>query len=155
MSHGPSMPGVARLPRRWAARRRAGIRARLRRAQLDLALARGADPWSAAELMVRASRLGSLSERRRLADGLLTLVSLAEHQRRSSRYVGVRRQAVLEQRESLLALAARLAEPAPVDVPVVAQIAMLLSDPLSPVYEGGTNPQGLAEVTVRCMHCLR
>jgi hypothetical protein len=38
---------------------------------------------------------------------------------------------------------------------VVAQIAMLLSDPLSPVYEGGKHPQGLAEVTVRCMHCLR
>jgi hypothetical protein len=155
MSTAASLAGVSRLPQSWAGRRRAGIRARVRRAQLDGALAQGADPWSTAELLVRASRLGSLSERRTLAAGLLTLVSLAERQRSSSPYVGVRHQVVLEQRESLLALAERLGQPAPVDVPVVAQIAQLLSDPSSPVYAGGKNPQGLAEVTVRCLQCLQ
>jgi hypothetical protein len=151
MSHVASTAGVSRLPRSWAGRRRAGIRARVRRPQLDDALARGADPWSAAELMVRASRLSSRSERCRLAAGLLELVSIAEHERRASPYVGIRRQVVLEQRESLLALAERLGQPAPVDLPVVAQIALLLADPLSPVYQGGTDPQGLAEVTVGCL----
>jgi hypothetical protein len=154
MSHATPMAGVSRLPQSWAGRRRAGIRARLRRAQLDSSLAQGADPWSAAELLVRASRLGSLSERRTLAAGLLRLVSLAERRRRSSPYVGVRHRVVLDQRESLLALAERLREPAPVDVPVVAQIALLLSDPSSPVYEGGKNPRSLAEVTVRCIQRL-
>ncbi len=155
MSRDASMAGVSRLPQSWAGRRRAAIRARLRRAQLDHALAQGADPWSAAELLVRASRLGSLSERRTLAAGLHTLVSLADRQRRSSPYVGVRHQVVLEERDSLLALAERLAQPAPVDVPVVAQIALLLSDPSSPVYEGGKNPRGLGEVTERCLQRLQ
>lgn len=154
MSHVAAMAGVSRLPRTWAGRRLAGIRARLRRFQLDAELVQGADPWSAAELMARASRLSSLSERRKLAAGLLELVSLAEHQRRPSPYVGVRHEVVLEQRESLLALAGRLEQSAPVDVPVVAQIALLLSDPASPVYQGGKHPQDLAEATVRCLQCL-
>jgi hypothetical protein len=148
------MTTVARLPQNWAGRRRAGIRARLRRLQLDDALARGADPWSTAELMVRASRLSSLSERRTLAAGLLELVSIAERQRRSSPYVSVRHHVVLEQRDSFLALAERLGQPAPVDVAVVAQIALLLSDPSSPVYQGGQHPQRLAAVTARCLQSL-
>jgi hypothetical protein len=148
------MAGVSRLPRSWAGRRRAGIRARLRRFQLDDALAQGADPWSTAELMVRASRLSSLSERRKLAEGLLELVSLAEHRRRPSPYAPVRHRVVLEERESLLVLAERLGQPAPVDVAVVAQLALLLSHPASPAYQGGDPPQALAEVTIRCLQCL-
>jgi hypothetical protein len=127
---------------------------RLRRFQLDRALAQGVDPWSDAELMLRASRLGSLAERRRLAAGLVELVSVAEHQRRSSPYVSVRHKVVLEQREPLLALADRLGHPAPVAVPVVARIALLLSDPLSPVYQGGTHPHCLAETALRCLQAL-
>jgi hypothetical protein len=154
MSHVASTAGVSRLPRSWPSRRRAGIRARVRRPQLDDALAQGADPWSGPELMVRASRLSSLSERRKLAAGLLELVSIAEHQRRASPYVGVRRQVVLEQREALLVLAERLGQPAPVAVAVVARVALLLSDPLSPVYQGGTRPEGLAELTIGCLRGL-
>ena len=153
MSPAPSMT-VARLPRNWTGWWRAGIRARLRRRQLDDALARGADPWSTAELMVRASRLSSLTERRMLSAGLLELVSIAERQRRSGPHMGVRHQVVLEQRDSLLALAERLGQPAPVDVAVVAQIALLLSDPSSPVFQGGKRPQGLATVTARCLQSL-
>jgi hypothetical protein len=101
--------------------------------------------------MSRASRLSSLSERRRLAAGIAALVALAEDRRQVSAYVGVRHQVVLEQRESLLALAERLGQLAPVAVPIVAQIAVLLSDPCSPVYQGGKDPRGLAEVTSRCL----
>jgi hypothetical protein len=153
MSLAPSMT-IARLPQNWTGWRRAGIRARVRRFRLDTALAHGANPWSTPELLVRASRLSSLSERRTLAAGLIELVSIAEHQRRSSPYVAVRRDVVLEEREALLALAERLGQPAPVDVAVVAQIAVLLSDPSSPVFQGGTRPQGLAAVTARCLQSL-
>lgn len=104
--------------------------------------------------MVRASRLSSLSERRKLAAGLLELVSISEQSRRSSRYIGIRHHVVLEARESLLALAERLGQPAPVDIAVVAQIAVLLSDPSSPVFQGGKRPQGLAAVTARCLQSL-
>jgi hypothetical protein len=154
MSQVASMTRVSAMPRSWAGRRRAGMYVRRRRFQLDRALAQGADPWSAAELMIRASRLSSLSERRKLAAGLMELVSLAKHQRRPSPYVSVRHKLVLEQREQLVALAERLGQPAPIDVPVVAQIALLLSDPLSPAYQGGTHPQRLAELTVGCLERL-
>ena len=53
---------------------------------------------------------------------------------------------VLEQRESFAALAERVFQPAPVDVAVVAQLALLLSDSSSPVYAGGRDPGSLAEV---------
>ena len=154
MSHVASLTGVSGVPRSWAGRWRAGIHVRLRRFQLDHALAQGVDPWSDAELMLRASRLASLAERRRLAAGLVELVSIAEHQRRSSPYVSVRHKVVLEQREPLHALADRLGQPAPVAVPVVARIALLLSDPLSPVYQGGTHPHCLGETALRCLQSL-
>jgi hypothetical protein len=154
MSQVASPAGVSRLPRSWTGRRRAVIRARLWRSQLDRELAHGADPWSAAELMVRASRLTSLSERRQLAAGLEQLVSLAERGRRASPYVAVRHQVVLAQRASLLALAERLDRPAPVEVRVLAQISVLLSDPCSPVYQGGKHPQGLATLTAGCLQRL-
>jgi hypothetical protein len=57
---------------------------------------------------------------------------------------------VLEQREVLLALAERLFQPAPVDVAVVAQFAVLLSDASSPVYVSGRDPGSLADVIHRC-----
>jgi hypothetical protein len=154
MSRGAAIVGVSSVPRSWAGRRRVGIRARLRRFQLDVALAHGTDPWSAADLLVRASRLSSLSERQKLSAGLLQLVSLAERRRRSSPYIGVRHRLVLEQRESFVVLAERLGQPEPVDVLVVAQVAVLLSDPSSPVYQGGKPPQELAEVTTRCLERL-
>ena len=91
---------------------------------------------------------------KRLAAGLIELVSLAEHRRRSSPYVSVRHKVVLAQREPLLALADRLGQPAPVAVPVVARIALLLSDPLSPVYQGGTHPHCLGETALRSLQSL-
>jgi hypothetical protein len=123
----------------------------VRRAQLDAELARGADPWSRGDLMVRAAQLASLEARQNLASALRALVHLAERQRPASRSLSVRHRAVSEQREPLLVLAARLAEPAPVRVSVVAEIAQLLLDPKSPVYVGGTPPQRLVEATTRAL----
>lgn len=104
--------------------------------------------------MVRAARLGSLSERQKVASGLVALVALAEHQQPASRYLKVRHRVVLEQRESLLALAERLGRPAPVEVTVVAQLVVLLTDSSSPVFAGGKDPDGLAEATSRCLQSV-
>jgi hypothetical protein len=151
MSDAASIAAIPALPRSLAGRWLVRVRARRRRAELDAALAHGADPWSTAKLVVRASRLASLSERRKVGAGLYALVAVARGQQRSSPLVEIRHRAVLEQRDSLIALAQRLFRPAPVDVAVVAQLALLLADSSSPVYVGGSDPEALAEVTGRCL----
>jgi hypothetical protein len=146
--------GIGALPRSAVGRRLTRIRAFRRRHRLDAALAQGADPWSAGELMVRAAQLGSLAERQKLAAGLVSLVELAEYERRALPYVPVRQLVVLEEREALLALAERLGRPEPVEVAVAAQLELLLTDSSSPVYAGGRDPDGLAKVTSRCLSSL-
>lgn len=147
MSHAASIDGVSHLPRSMVGRWLVGIRARRRRSQLDVALAQGADPWSTPELMARASRLGLRSDERSRQDCTDWWRSprFADGHRRSSGCV------VLEQRDSLLALAERIFQPEPVEVAVIAQLALLLSDPSSPVYAGGRDPGILADVTNRCL----
>jgi len=146
------MPGsITLLPRGVVGRRLTRLRARVRHARLDAALAEGADPWSAGPLMARAAQLCSLSHRQQLNTWLVSIVELAEHRRPGSPYLVVRDRTVLEHRESLLALAARLGQPEPVDVAVAAQLTLLVSDPASPVYAGGSDPQTLGDVTARCL----
>lgn len=155
MSRAVSMPaGVSSLPRGAVGRGSARMRAGVRRRQLDAALAQGADPWSAGDLLVRAARLGSWPERRRLAAGIARLLELAAHQWPTSRHLQIRHRVVLENRNSLFALADRLEQPAPVEIAVVARLSLLLSDGSSPVYEGGRDPAALAEVTAECVHAI-
>ena len=154
MTDEPTQRGVGPLPRGLVGWRLARMRAFRRRRRLDAALARGTDPWSAGELMVRAAWLSSLSERQTVASGLEALVALAERQRPASPYLKVRHAVVLEQRESLLALAKRIRQAAPVEVAVVAQLVVLLTDSSSPVFAGGNHPDGLAETTSRCLHSV-
>lgn len=151
MSHGPTHAGIGALPRGRVGWRVARIRAALRRRRVDAALAQGADPWSAGELMVRAARLSSYTERRKIAAGLTALVDHAAFQQRQSSYHMVRHQLVLEHQDSLRALAERLGQLEPVDVAVVAQLELLLTDPGSPVYRRGSDPHRLAELTSRCL----
>ena len=150
---------VARFPRHALTRQGVRLRARVRRRGLDAALASGADPWSAADLMLRASRLNSFAGRQETAAALEKLVSLAEHNRHVmpssqpralSPCLRIRCRVVLEQRDTLRALAARLREPAPVSVAVVATLAWLAQDESSPVYVGGNPPAGLADAAARC-----
>jgi len=101
--------------------------------------------------MARASKLGSYVERRKVAAGLTALLDLAAFQQRASRYHMLRHQLVLEHQESLRALAERLGQLEPVDVAVVAQLELLLTDPASPVYRRGSDPHRLAEVRSRCL----
>jgi hypothetical protein len=151
MSHETLPSALSPLPRRAVARRLARLRACLRHPRLDAALAQGADPWSTGELAARAAQLTSLSHRRKLSAGLIALVELAERRRPASPYLSVRQQVVLEERESLLALADRLGRPEPVEVAVAAQLSQLLSDPSSPAFEGGSDPSELADLTARCL----
>jgi len=142
---------ISTLPRGVVGRRMTRLRACLRHAQLDVALAQGADPWSAGPLMARAAQLCSLSHRQQVNAGLVSIVELAEHRRPGSPYLVVRDREVLEHRESLLALAERLVQPEPVDVAVAAQLTLLVSDPASPVYAGGSDPRTLGDVTTHCL----
>lgn len=139
------------VPRSAIGRRLLRIRAFLGHPRLDAALADGADPWSADDLMARAVQLGALSHRRKVGEGLVGLVELAERRRPAPPHLRIRHGVVLEQREALLELAERLGQPAPVDVAVVAQLTLLLSDPTSPVLAGGGDPAQLEALTARCL----
>jgi hypothetical protein len=155
MSFAPAMAaGLSPLPRGMS-RRWARVRAVVRHRGLDIALAAGADPWSDGALLARAARLGSWPERRKVAAGLSQLVALATHRWPASSFRYIRHRAILDQRQSLFALADRLAQPAPMEIAVVAQLALLVSDRKSPVYVGGRDPAGVAEVTARCAQTLR
>jgi len=146
--------GVARVRRGLIGRGLSVVRVRLRRRRLDAALALGVDPWSTAELVVRASWLTSWPGRLRLAEALDELVGVAERRRAPAPYLHVRNGVVLDQREALLVLAQRLREPAPVEVAVVARLAVLAWDESSPVYVGGRHPAGVRETAGRCLHGL-
>jgi hypothetical protein len=91
-----------------------------------------------------AARPDPSAERRQIAAGLNALLELAAFRQRQSSYHMVRHQLVLEHQESLRALAERLGQPEPVDVAVVAQLELLLTDPASPVYRRGSDPRRLA-----------
>lgn len=124
---------------------------RLRRRSLDLALARGADPWSTPALMLRATRLAAHPHRRRLALDLADMVAAAASGRRLSPFLDVRRREILAQRDVLTELAFRLLDPAPCHVAAIAQLTILIRDASSPMYVGGRPPGRLAAVTARCL----
>jgi len=144
--------GVARLPSSPLGRQLARIRAGVRRGTLDAALAAGDDPWSAADLMLRASALSSLSMQTRLAASLESLVGAAELQRVSPH---IRTRTVLMHRTLLLELASRLRELAPVEVSVAASLSKLVWDQASPAYHAGDPALQFAEVMAQCRHILR
>jgi hypothetical protein len=146
---------VARFPRHAATHVVLRVRTALRRRRLDAALAAGADPWSAADLMIRASQLSSLSARQEIAAALDELVKRAWENRVASPYLRIRCDVVLEQHDMLLELAAQLREPAPVSVEIVATLAWLAQDESSPVFVGGSPPAGVAETAARCDCALR
>ena len=155
---------IASFPHRAPTRHVVKLRARVRRRRLDAALGAGADPWSAADLMLRASRLSSLAGRQETAAALEKLVSFAEHNRAVlpssqnralSPCLRIRCGVVFEQRDTLLELIAQLREPAPISVAVVATLAWLAWDESSPAFVGGNPPGGFAETTARCHSDVR
>jgi hypothetical protein len=137
-----------RLGWRWSA-----ARARVSVSRLDVALASGADPWSSRHLMLRAARLSSLGERRRIAAGLTDLIGRARCATLSDT-VRIRRRLVLEHVNEILMLADRLRALEPVDVAIVAQLALLVCDGASPVYVGGRPSSELTDVIARARQAM-
>jgi hypothetical protein len=124
------------------------------------------DPWRSGELFVRAIQLNALEERRKLAEGLEELVTRAELGRQgrpyrrlrrghpASPYPTLRRRELLEQRDTLLALAARIRRPAPVPVSVVARLMLLLCEGSSPIFVGGRPVEELVATVDACVDAL-
>jgi hypothetical protein len=154
---------VGRLPSRPLGRARARLRAWRHEPQIDAALAGGMDPWRSGELFVRAVQLNALEERRKLAAGLEELVTRAAFGRQgrpyrrlrrrqpASPYPTLRRRELLEQRDTLLVLAARIRRPAPVPVRVVARLMLLLCERSSPIFVGGRPVEELATTANACL----
>jgi hypothetical protein len=128
------------------------VRARAQRAKFDAALADGQDPWSSGAIMSRAAELSSLSTRTRLATSLEALVHFAELQPVSPL---IRSRIVLLHREALLDLALRLRDLPPVEVAVVARLAMLVWDQASPAFQAGDPPSLFSEAVADCVHVLQ
>jgi hypothetical protein len=157
---------VGSLPSRPLGRARTRLRAWRHEPQVDAALAEGMDPWRSGELFVRAVQLNALEERRKLAVGLEELVTRAELARQgcpyrrlrrrqpASPYPTLRRRELLEQRDTLLALAARIRRPAPVPVGVVARLMLLLCEGSSPIFVGGRPAEELATTANACFDDL-
>ena len=138
------------LAHRWSA-----LRARISVGRLDIELAKGADPWSSAQLMSRAARIGSLGERRKLATALAGVVEVAQAQGPTfSARITIRHRLVVEHAEGLLLLARRLRAPEPVDVAIVAGLALLLRDGRSALYAGGKPPPELTALIARSLKAL-
>ena len=104
------------------------IRTRLRRAELDEALATGVDPGGGPELALRAEQLGS--QRGRIADALLKALGV-EPIRLLPR---PQRAAVREAADEILPLVLRLGDGRPVAIAGVAAAARLVDDRSGPLY---------------------
>src|SRR5918999_248493 len=87
---------MGRLASRKLAQRWSAVRASVSVGRLDAQLANGADPWRSTELMLRAARLASLGERRRLAHALARLVRVERTRPLLARAVPLRHELVAE-----------------------------------------------------------
>ena len=113
------------------------LRARLRVAELDAALASGASPESDVALALHAARLCRPAQRRLLARSLARAESAAAAPVPTRRAVPVCRPAIHRARAELQAVVQRLAA-GPVDVRGVARIRALLADGTGPLYREST-----------------
>jgi hypothetical protein len=111
------------------------LHARVRRSQLDEALARGAPPEASAPLALRARSLTRLSRRQAIAHGLRRVTGVTDRAAAASKArVSPRRSEVRDARDELTRLADALAHPGPVAARGVAQAWILLTDGTGPLY---------------------
>jgi hypothetical protein len=109
------------------------LRARLRAAELDNALAAGASPESDVALALHAGRLCRPGQRQLVARGLTRVAAAAGAPTPRRNTVPVCRPAVQRARDDLQAVLDRL-DAGPVDVRGVARIRTLLADGTGPLY---------------------
>jgi hypothetical protein len=127
-----------------------GLRLRvwLKEHELDAALARGADPATSDELILRARQLARAERRALLADAVEELVDLAERHKilanseAFSAATSLRLQLAQIRTSHLLLfrLVNRLRDERPVDVQGLAQVRCLLSDDRGPLYHRDATP---------------
>jgi hypothetical protein len=110
------------------------IRTRLGRAELDKALAAGADPGGSAELGLRAKQLSSPAERARIANGLVEALGDARRKEPTTLRLRPQRAVVRDAADDILALVLRLRDDRPVGIAGVAAAARLLDDRSGPMY---------------------
>jgi hypothetical protein len=108
-----------------------------RRDELDERLAHDADPLSDPLLARRAAQLCSRSTRSDLADTLEGALREARRTWSLSARLPLRRTAVRECADDMVALAHRLRDPDSIDVAGAAMIARLVFDGTSPLYRDG------------------
>jgi hypothetical protein len=125
------------------ARRRPTLAARIRtrwtRKRLDEQLARGADPGTSDQLMLRAAQLRSRSERSRLANALVDTLGDARGPNLGAFRMKARRQhaVIREYADDLLVLVGRLRDHGPVETRGVAIAARLVDNGASPLHRNG------------------
>jgi hypothetical protein len=108
-----------------------------RRDELDERIAHDADPLSDPLLARRAAQLCSRSTRNDLADTLERALREARSTWSLSARLPLRRTAVRECADDVLAVACRLRDPDPIDVAGSAMVARLVFDGTSPLYRDG------------------
>jgi hypothetical protein len=118
------------------------LRARVRRLELDHALAEGADPSSSPLLAARAAQLVRRANRQRLAAALEDLALTSEQSRAAFR-VTPRRQATGANRGKLVELAAILRKGTPLYARGIAILELVLIDGTGPAYTDARG-EGLA-----------
>jgi hypothetical protein len=146
-----STGGVALLPRNALRRRLTRIRARARANELDRALAAGADPWSDARLLARAGDLVSRDRRLELADALERVLWASVGGGSPSLGLRLRRHDVYAERDALITLAELLRAPAPMALPVVASLSLLVTDGASPLFIAGARDAPLSATLRACL----
>jgi hypothetical protein len=109
------------------------------RDELDERLAHNADPMSDPLLARRAAQLRSRSTRAHLADALESALRDARSTWSLTARLPLRRGAVRECADDVLALARRLRHADPIDVTGAAMVARLIFDGTSPLYRDGTS----------------
>jgi hypothetical protein len=110
------------------------------RDELDERLAHNADPMSDPLLARRAAQLCSRSTRDDLADALERALRESRSTWSLTARLPLRRSAVRECADDMLALARRLRHADPIDVAGAAMVARLVFDGTSPLYRDGTSP---------------
>lgn len=129
------------------------LSAHLRARALDRALAAGEPAEARPDVALRARRLTMLSTRRQLARTLREVILRARKGSIRSR-VPVARWSVVSATPELSRLADELILPGPVDARGVAQVQMLITDGMGPLYNPGSGDD-LALAAERAIEALR
>jgi hypothetical protein len=117
------------------------LRVSTRSTALDNELARGGSPLHSRELALRARQLVEPKRRERLASALESLCEDAQRPSSPTSIVPLPRREITEAGASLLTLAQRLRDPAPIYAGGAAMISVLLRDGTGPAYRAGAGPE--------------